>query len=107
MKWSFLGLVGTITATVLSLSPLVTASEPRCFPEDFMFGTATAAYQVEGAYNEGGRTPSIWDEFCRDQPGMLCANVADDFYHRYPDDLISCRTWGCSLCDSPSPGRVL
>ncbi|GMF09994.1 unnamed protein product [Phytophthora lilii] len=73
---------------MLSAPSFVAASsEPRCFPDTFLFGTATAAYQVEGAYNEGGRTSSIWDEFCREQPGMLCANVADDFYHRYPDDL--------------------
>ncbi|KAH7484244.1 Beta-glucosidase 27 [Phytophthora ramorum] len=88
MKWSIVGFVGSVAAAILATSvPVGGSSEPRCFPKEFMFGTATAAYQVEGAWNEGGRTPSIWDEFCRDQPGMLCANVADDFYHRYPDDL--------------------
>ncbi|ETL92561.1 hypothetical protein L917_09167, partial [Phytophthora nicotianae] len=67
-------------------SSVATASEPRCFPEKFMFGSATASYQVEGAVKEGGRTSSIWDDFCREKPGMKCANVADDFYHRYKDD---------------------
>ncbi|ETN08144.1 hypothetical protein PPTG_12005 [Phytophthora nicotianae INRA-310] len=52
-----------------------------------MFGSATASYQVEGAVKEGGRTSSIWDDFCREKPGMKCANVADDFYHRYKDDV--------------------
>ncbi|KAI9987470.1 hypothetical protein PInf_023509 [Phytophthora infestans] len=62
---------------------------PRCFPADFMFGSATASYQVEGAWNEGGRTPSIWDDFCRThhKTKVACANVADDFYHRYRDDV--------------------
>ncbi|KAE9025791.1 hypothetical protein PR003_g5676 [Phytophthora rubi] len=88
MKWPLLGFVGSLVTAMLSASsPVAASTEPRCFPKDFMFGTATAAYQVEGAWNEGGRTPSIWDEFCREQPDMLCANVADDFYHRYPDDL--------------------
>ncbi|KAG2502425.1 hypothetical protein JM18_007954 [Phytophthora kernoviae] len=65
----------------------VATAEPRCFPEDFLFGSATASYQVEGAAKEGGRTPSIWDQFCRERPGVKCANVADDFYHRYKDDI--------------------
>ncbi|KAL4103163.1 hypothetical protein PRIC1_006898 [Phytophthora ramorum] len=69
------------------LSCGATASEPRCFPADFLFGSATASYQVEGAWSEDGRTPSIWDDFCREQPGFECANVADDFYHRYADDI--------------------
>ncbi|KAG2768308.1 hypothetical protein PC129_g1954 [Phytophthora cactorum] len=72
---------------VALLSRPTTASEPRCFPADFLFGSATASYQVEGAWNEDGRTPSIWDDFCREQPGFQCANVADDFYHRYADDI--------------------
>ncbi|KUF97049.1 hypothetical protein AM588_10009635 [Phytophthora nicotianae] len=59
----------------------------RCFPDDFMFGSATAAYQVEGAWNESGRTPSIYDAYCRETPGIECANVADDFFHRYRDDI--------------------
>ncbi|KAK1947569.1 Beta-glucosidase 32 [Phytophthora citrophthora] len=61
-------------------------AEKRCFSDDFMFGSATAAYQVEGAYQEGGRTSSIWDDYCRAE-NKSCANVADDFYHRYPSDL--------------------
>ncbi|KAE9038246.1 hypothetical protein PR003_g5993 [Phytophthora rubi] len=63
------------------------AAEERCFAKDFMFGSATASYQVEGAYMDVGRTSSIWDDFCRQRPGLDCANVADDFFHRYPSDL--------------------
>ncbi|GMF40269.1 unnamed protein product [Phytophthora fragariaefolia] len=76
----FLGGVAVLLATA-------SASDARCFPSDFLFGSATAAYQVEGAVKEGGRTPSIWDQFCRERPGVKCANVADDFYHRYKDDV--------------------
>ncbi|MDI3312489.1 MAG: family 1 glycosylhydrolase, partial [Thermoanaerobacterium sp.] len=35
------------------------------FPKDFLWGTATSSYQIEGAVNEDGRTPSIWDTFSK------------------------------------------
>jgi beta-glucosidase/6-phospho-beta-glucosidase/beta-galactosidase len=75
-------------ALAVSAAPRTTAmEEQRCFPDNFMFGVATAAPQVEGAWNESGRTPSIWDDFCRERPELKCANVADDFYHRYKSDI--------------------
>ncbi|KAL3668997.1 hypothetical protein V7S43_006284 [Phytophthora oleae] len=71
----------------LAATAVVASADSRCFPDDFLFGSATASYQVEGAVKEGGRTPSIWDDYCRTQPGLKCANVADDFYHRYKGDV--------------------
>jgi beta-glucosidase len=60
------------------------------FPPDFVFGSATASYQVEGAWNEDGRGPSIWDTFSR-TPGLVSdgttGDVADDHYHRLEADL--------------------
>jgi beta-galactosidase len=60
------------------------------FPTDFVWGTATAAYQIEGAVNEDGRGPSIWDTFSH-TPGKISdgstGDVADDHYHRYPEDV--------------------
>lgn len=60
------------------------------FPADFAWGTATAAYQVEGAVAVGGRGPSIWDTFSR-QPGAVVGgdtgDVAVDHYHRYAEDV--------------------
>ncbi|MEP6478674.1 MAG: GH1 family beta-glucosidase [Rhodoglobus sp.] len=59
-------------------------------PNDFTFGVATAAFQIEGAVREGGRGPSTWDEFMA-QPGRILdgsdASVADDHYHRYSEDV--------------------
>ncbi|MEV0396697.1 GH1 family beta-glucosidase [Polymorphospora rubra] len=60
------------------------------FPPDFLWGAATAAYQIEGAATEGGRTPSIWDTFS-DTPGKVLlghtGDVACDHYHRFRDDV--------------------
>jgi len=58
-----------------------------CFPKGFKWAVATAAYQVEGAVAEGGRTPSIWDTFCKSKEGMACADRGNDMYHMYKDDI--------------------
>lgn len=44
--------------------------EPILFPPDFLWGAATASYQIEGAVREGGRGESIWDRFCA-TPGKV------------------------------------
>nr|ADP02193.1 Glyco_hydro_1 domain-containing protein [Triticum aestivum] len=60
------------------------------FPKGFVFGTATSAFQVEGAAAAGGRGPSIWDPFVH-TPGNIAENanadVATDEYHRYKEDV--------------------
>ncbi|OWM81223.1 hypothetical protein CDL15_Pgr007254 [Punica granatum] len=60
------------------------------FPPGFSFGTASSAYQFEGAVNEGNKGPSIWDTFTR-QPGRILdfsnADTAVDHYHRFKDDI--------------------
>lgn len=60
------------------------------FPDDFLWGTATAAYQIEGAVNEDGRTPSIWDTFSH-TPGKTfngdTGDIACDHYHRWESDI--------------------
>jgi beta-glucosidase len=60
------------------------------FPADFLWGAATAAYQIEGAVAEDGRTPSIWDTFSH-TPGRVLGghngDIACDHYHRYRDDI--------------------
>ena len=60
------------------------------FPERFLWGTATAAYQVEGAVQEDGRRPSIWDKFSH-TPGKTfhgdTGDIACDQYHRLEADL--------------------
>jgi beta-glucosidase len=73
------------------------ASTGRSFPAGFLWGSATASYQVEGAVHEGGRGPSIWDTFSH-TPGKTfhgdTGDVADDFYHRYPSDIALMKELG-------------
>ncbi len=69
------------------------------FPSDFVWGTATASFQVEGAVNEDGRGTSIWDTFCRD-PGRVAfghtGDIATDQFHRYEEDADLMRELGVS-----------
>src|SRR5271154_1605790 len=60
------------------------------FPDGFLWGMATAAYQVEGAWNEDGKGESIWDRFAHTTgkiKGAATADVACDHYHRFPEDI--------------------
>ncbi len=69
----------------------------RVFPEGFLWGAATASYQIEGAVAEDGRGPSIWDTFSR-VPGAVLdghtGDVAADHYHRVPGDVAIMRELG-------------
>jgi beta-glucosidase len=62
----------------------------RPFPSDFLFGVATAAYQIEGAIHEDGRADSVWDAFAR-VPGAIIGGdsgeTACDHYHRFAEDV--------------------
>ncbi len=66
-------------------------------PAEFVWGAATASYQVEGAVGEDGRGPSIWDTFCR-TPGRVVlghtGEVTADQYHRYREDITLMRELG-------------
>jgi beta-glucosidase len=70
---------------------------PKLFPSDFVWGAATASYQIEGAANEDGRGESVWDRFCA-TPGKVRNGdngaIACDFYHRYSDDIGLMRELG-------------
>jgi beta-glucosidase len=67
------------------------------FPDGFLWGASTAAYQIEGAVREDGRGPSIWDTFTR-LPGTVLGDdsgdVACDHYHRWPEDVALMRELG-------------
>ena len=67
------------------------------FPDSFIWGTATSAYQIEGAWQEDGKGPSIWDTFAH-TPGNIqdrsTGDTAADFYHRWPEDVALMRSLG-------------
>lgn len=67
------------------------------FPKEFLFGVATAAFQIEGATKEDGRKASIWDAFCN-MPGRVHGrhngDIACDHYHRFEEDLDLIREMG-------------
>src|SRR5213080_1904963 len=69
------------------------------FPDGFLWGAATAAYQIEGAVAEDGRGPSIWDTFSH-TPGKTyngdTGDIACDHYHRWRDDVALMRALGIS-----------
>jgi beta-glucosidase len=60
------------------------------FPRGFLWGVATAAYQIEGAWDVDGKGRSVWDDFCR-RPGAVkngdTGDVACDHFHRFPEDV--------------------
>lgn len=66
------------------------SQETMHFPSDFVWGTATASYQIEGGVHEGGRGLSIWDTFSH-TPGKIhsgdTGDIACDHYHRWQEDI--------------------
>lgn len=64
--------------------------EPHPFRTDFTWGVATSAFQIEGAWAEDGKGPSIWDTFCHQGGNIIdggTGDVACDHYHRYRADV--------------------
>ncbi|XP_047181504.1 beta-glucosidase 11-like [Vigna umbellata] len=75
---------------LVALFPAAHALHRDEFPPEFVFGASTSAYQVEGAANEDGRKPSIWDTFAHAAPGneyLGNGDVACDHYHKYKGDV--------------------
>jgi beta-glucosidase len=67
------------------------------FPDGFLWGVSTSAYQIEGAVSEDGRGPSIWDTFSRRLGNIIgdeTGDIACDHYHRWPEDIALMRELG-------------
>ncbi len=67
------------------------------FPPDFIWGAATSAFQIEGGAFEGGRGPSIWDEWCvesTDNCNGDTGDISDDHYHQWRDDVELMKNMG-------------
>ncbi|MEO3808998.1 GH1 family beta-glucosidase [Sphaerisporangium sp. B11E5] len=80
-----------MTVTTRGTLPSYLTEGPAVFPQGFVWGAATASYQIEGAARDDGRGVSIWDSFSH-TPGKVAfghtGDVACDHYHRYADDVL-------------------
>ena len=91
------GIALPYTPTAPRTAPSANATGNVAFPDGFLWGAATAAYQVEGAAHEDGREDSVWDVFAK-VPGAVLnqedGEVACDQYHRYPADVALMKDLG-------------
>ena len=89
---------GLVTGAGLSVAPYVKGFNPNAkldytadeFGDDFLWGVATAAYQIEGAWNADGKGPSIWDTFSHKRGKIKTGENGDvscDFYNNYHNDI--------------------
>lgn len=76
----------------------INANEKGRFPDDFLFGASTAAFQIEGGWNASGKGPSIWDEFTHAHPEKVAdhsnADVGPNSYEYYEDDIKAVKSLG-------------
>lgn len=70
------------------------------FPTNFLIGTSSSAYQIEGGWNEDGKSPSIWDDFVHFHPQSTADNstgdVGADSFHHYKKDVEALKLVGVS-----------
>jgi beta-glucosidase len=100
-KWilgvgAVLVIAGIIAGIVIPLS-----LNKKDFPDDFEFGAATSSYQVEGGWNEDGKSDSIWDTAIRKFPNIIAGrgngNEAADSYHLYKEDVKAIKNVGLNF----------
>ena len=75
----------------------MSSNHQPAFPADFLWGAATASYQIEGAHDADGKGPSIWDMMCRKEgavSGGVTGDVACDHYHRMKEDVAMMKEMG-------------
>ena len=92
--------IGATPYTAAASTPPIDVNGAH-FPANFMWGSATASYQVEGAWQEDGKGPSIWDTFSHTVgkvKGGDTGDVACDSYHRYKEDIVIMKQLNLKSC---------
>lgn len=97
MKWSLpkiallVVMVAILAGVAVGVTLLLLSSNAVEFPKEFKFGAASASYQIEGGWNEDGKSPNIWDTVTQTMPGYIfdnsTGNVAADSYHMVDKDI--------------------
>lgn len=95
--------VAVTTTVAQTVPPLTTTTQPSeliTFPDNFKFGAASASYQIEGAWNEDGKSPNIWDTITHKTPEYVedstNGDVAANSYHFYQKDIDALTNIGVS-----------
>lgn len=87
-----------ILASINNLKAFDTDKRTYEFSRKFKFGAASAAYQIEGAWDVDGKSPSIWDDFTHDHPELIAdrssGDVSADSYHLFMDDIAALKQIG-------------
>src|SRR5262245_45248722 len=106
MKLAGSAAIGVPAATVLGAASAAVAQErtgadaaARTFPKGCYWGGGTSAYQIEGAWNEDGKGPSIWDTYAHTAGKIKngdTGDVANDHYHRYREDVALMKSIGAN-----------
>ncbi|KAL9295891.1 putative beta-glucosidase [Arabidopsis thaliana] len=77
-----------VFVVTVSATSYIDAFTRNDFPDDFLFGAATSAYQWEGAFDEDGKSPSVWDTTSHCDSGSNNGDIACDGYHKYKEDVM-------------------
>ena len=95
-----------VNFTMSSVAPLKEAQKETRrssneFPKNFLIGTSSSAYQIEGGWNEDGKSASIWDDFVHSIANAVVdnttADIGPDSYHNYKEDIRALKLVGVRI----------